>query len=65
MDQCRRKTVKRSTFDTAGFLRRHMDFGDRKFDIVLLWDALDYIPGPLADAILQDWRLCWRRPARR
>ncbi len=39
-------------FDTAGFLRRHMDFGDRKFDIVLLWDALDYVPGPLADAIL-------------
>ncbi len=38
--------------DSAGFLGRHMNFGDRKFDIVLLWDALDYIPGMLADSIL-------------
>lgn len=39
-------------YDTEGFLARHMEFGDRKFEVVLLWDALDYIPGPLADAIL-------------
>src|SRR5665213_182093 len=41
------------SYDVEKFLARHMDFGDRKFEIVLLWDALDYIPGPLADAILQ------------
>jgi len=40
-------------YDTDGFLAQHMDFGDRKFNIVLLWDALDYIPGPLANAILR------------
>jgi hypothetical protein len=40
-------------YDVEGFLARHMDFGNREFDIVLLWDALDYIPGPLADAILR------------
>lgn len=40
-------------YDTQGFLARHMDFGDRKFEIVLLWDALDYIPAPLSDAILR------------
>ena len=40
-------------YDTDGFLVNHMDFGDRKFDIVLLWDALDYIPGPMANAILR------------
>lgn len=40
-------------YDTTGFLDRHMDFGDRKFDVVLLWDALDYIPAPLGDAILE------------
>ncbi len=40
-------------YDVEGFLARHMDFGDRKFEIVLLWDALDYIPSPLADAILR------------
>jgi hypothetical protein len=40
-------------YDTEGFLARHMDFGNREFDIVLLWDALDYIPAPLSDAILR------------
>lgn len=40
-------------YDIESFLARHMDFGDRKFEIVLLWDALDYIPDPLADAILE------------
>lgn len=39
-------------YNVAGFLARHMDFGDRKFDVVLLWDTLDYIPAPLADAVL-------------
>lgn len=39
-------------YNVDGFLARHMDFGDRMFDIILLWDALDYVPGPLADAIL-------------
>ncbi len=39
-------------YDTEGFLARHMDFGDRQFEIVLLWDALDYVPPPMADAIL-------------
>ncbi len=40
------------TYNVEDFLARHMDFGDRKFEIILLWDALDYIPALLADAIL-------------
>lgn len=40
-------------YDIDAFLARHMDFGDRKFDIVLLWDAIDYIPVPVADAVLR------------
>lgn len=40
-------------YNVEAFLARHMDFGNREFDIVLLWDALDYIPVPLADAILR------------
>jgi len=40
------------TYDVEGFLSRHMDFGDRRFEVILLWDALDYIPAPLAEAIL-------------
>ncbi len=40
-------------YDADQFLAQHMGFGDRKFDVVLLWDALDYMPGPLADAVLR------------
>lgn len=42
-----------TSFDADQFLGRHMDFGDRRFDVVLLWDALDYMPGPLAAAVLR------------
>src|ERR1035437_9354005 len=48
------------TYDVEGFLARHMDFGNREFDIVLLWDALDYIPAPLADAILRRLKIVMR-----
>lgn len=47
-------------YDVEGFLARHMDFGNREFDIVLLWDALDYIPVPLADAILRRLKVVMR-----
>ena len=40
-------------YNANGFIAKHMDFGDRKFDIVLLWDALDYIPDSIADAVLR------------
>lgn len=40
------------SYDTGSFLVRHMDFGDRMFDVVLLWDTLDYVPAPFAPAIL-------------
>lgn len=43
-------------YDTAGFLARHMNFGERKFDVVLLWDALDYIPQPMVAGILDKIR---------
>ena len=48
------------TYDVEHFLARHMDFGNREFDIVLLWDALDYIPEPLADAILRRMNVVMR-----
>lgn len=47
-------------YDVERFLARHMDFGNREFDIVLLWDALDYIPAPLADAILRRLKMVMR-----
>ncbi len=47
-------------YDVEGFLVRHMDFGNREFDIVLLWDALDYIPAPLAEGILRRLKVVMR-----
>ncbi len=52
-----------AAYDVEGFLARHMDFGDREFDIILLWDALDYIPAPLADAILRKMKDVMREHA--
>jgi hypothetical protein len=32
------------TWNVDGFLNQSMNFGDRTFDVVLLWTALDYLP---------------------
>lgn len=48
----------KQAYETQAFLAKHMDFGDRKFHIVLLWDALDYVPQPLGDAILRQLTFC-------
>lgn len=40
------------TYDVPGFLAKHMDFGGRKFDVILLWDTVDYVPAPLGAAIV-------------
>jgi hypothetical protein len=34
-------------FDTECFLSENLDFHGRGFDVVLLWDTLDYLPRPL------------------
>jgi hypothetical protein len=31
-------------WDVEGFLKHSLDFAGRKFDVVLLWTALDYLP---------------------
>jgi hypothetical protein len=31
-------------WDVEGFLNQSLNFGDRTFDVVLLWTALDYLP---------------------
>jgi hypothetical protein len=31
-------------WDVEGFLAQSLNFADRKFDVVLLWTALDYLP---------------------
>lgn len=41
------------TYDADGFIDKHMNFGHRMFDVVLLWDALDYIPAPMTESVVQ------------
>ncbi len=41
-------------FNTEQFLVENMDFGGRQFDVVLLWTALDYIPEPLVQPLVQE-----------
>jgi hypothetical protein len=44
-------------FDTARFLRENLDFQGRTFNVVLLWDTLDFIPKaliqPVADRLAE------------
>jgi hypothetical protein len=34
-------------FDVEGFLRANLNFSGRNFDVVILWDTVDYLPEPL------------------
>ncbi len=34
-------------WDAERYLKHTLDFGDRAYDLVLLWTALDYLPEPL------------------
>jgi hypothetical protein len=36
-----------------GYLHQTLDFQGRTFDVVLLWTALDYLPGPLVPAVVE------------
>ena len=38
-------------FDTARFLRENLDFQGRTFNVVLLWDTLDYLPKSLVQPV--------------
>lgn len=40
-------------WDTEGFTSQNLQFSGRKFDMVLLWTALDYLPEGLLAAVVQ------------
>lgn len=40
-------------FAVDRFLSANLDFVGRSFDVVLLWDAVDYLPEPLLKPLLQ------------
>ena len=39
-------------YDTERFLREHLDFAGRNFDVVALWDTADYLPAELLQPIV-------------
>lgn len=39
-------------WDTEGFLHRTLNFEERKFDVVLMWTALDYLPEALVSPVV-------------
>jgi hypothetical protein len=39
-------------FNTEGYLKHTLDFADKKYDIVLLWTSLDYLPEPFVPAVV-------------
>jgi SAM-dependent methyltransferase len=40
-------------FDAAGFFDQNLNFGGREFDVVLLWNTLDYIPQGLVEPLIE------------
>jgi SAM-dependent methyltransferase len=40
-------------YDVNGYLESCLSFGEKKFDIVLLWTTLDYLPEGLVAAVVQ------------
>lgn len=39
-------------YDTARFVADNLDFAGRQFDVILLWDTLDYLPEPFVAPVL-------------
>lgn len=41
------------TYDVEGFVDSSLDFSGRDFDVILLWDTANYLPGPLVPAMFE------------
>lgn len=48
-------------FNVSGFLEQNLNFGDREFDVVLLWTTLDYIPQGLVQPLIEHLQRAVRR----
>lgn len=40
-------------YDIEGFVKSSLDFSGRDFDVILLWDTANYLPGPLVPAMFE------------
>lgn len=43
-------------FDAPGFFNQNLNFGERGFDVVLLWTTLDYIPQGLVQPLIEHFQ---------
>ena len=43
-------------WNAEGFLGQSLNFGERTFDVVLLWTALDYLPEPFVQPVVNHFR---------
>lgn len=40
-------------YDVKGFVASSLDFSGRDFDVILLWDTVNYLPAPLVPAVFE------------
>ena len=52
LTQTAENTKDSPSYDVDRFVSQNMDFAGRRFDVVLLWDTLDYVPDALAQPIV-------------
>lgn len=49
----KRQTDAGEEYDIEGFVKSSLDFSGRDFDVILLWDTANYLPGPLVPAVFE------------
>lgn len=49
----KRQTDGGEEYDIEGFVKSSLDFSGRDFDVILLWDTANYLPGPLVPAVFE------------
>jgi len=49
----KRQTDAGEEYDVEGFVKSSLDFSGRDFDVILLWDTANYLPGPLVPAVFE------------
>lgn len=51
-------------YDVEGFVKSSLDFSGRDFDVILLWDTADFLPGPMVPALFERLRAVLREQGR-
>lgn len=49
----KRQTDSGEEYDIEAFVKSSLDFSGRDFDVILLWDTANYLPGPLVPAVFE------------